>query len=190
MADVSALFCGGADGFWLTPDLFRLRRVTWKSTPSNQGCLLLVRFLLRRNTLTSATLRGPAAIRHPWRGAALAASMPLGPLHATCVQPAPKSRFVVSGRLRTKIKIKIDGDGDGVHRTCSSPACRRRRFHIRHRRPNGTLPGPTATRRGMHIRAMIVPTLRVECLSGRSASRLTRSVSRCVTTRSVGTIKQ
>ena len=25
---------------WLTPDLFRLRRVTWKSTPSNQGCLL------------------------------------------------------------------------------------------------------------------------------------------------------
>jgi hypothetical protein len=29
-------------GIWLTPDLFRLRRVTWKSTPSNQGCLLLV----------------------------------------------------------------------------------------------------------------------------------------------------
>jgi hypothetical protein len=29
-------------GLWLTPDLFRLRRVTWKSTPSNQGCLLLV----------------------------------------------------------------------------------------------------------------------------------------------------
>jgi hypothetical protein len=32
---------------WLTPDLFRLRRVTWKSRnaappPSNQGCLLLV----------------------------------------------------------------------------------------------------------------------------------------------------
>jgi hypothetical protein len=26
--------------------------------------------------------------------------MPLGPLHATCVQPAPKSRFVVSGLLR------------------------------------------------------------------------------------------
>jgi hypothetical protein len=129
--------------------------------------LLLVWRLLRRRSLTPATLRGPAAIRHPWRGAALAASMPLGPLRAACVQPAPKSRFVVSGRLRTKIKIKIDGDGDGdgdgngVHRTCSSPACRRRRFHIRHRRPNGTPPGPTATRGGMHIRAMIVPTLRV-----------------------------
>jgi hypothetical protein len=26
--------------------------------------------------------------------------MPLGPLHAACVQPAPKSRFVVSGLLR------------------------------------------------------------------------------------------
>jgi hypothetical protein len=47
-------------------------------------------------SLTSAPLRGPAAIRHPWRGAALAASMPLGPLRATCVQPAPKSRFVLS----------------------------------------------------------------------------------------------
>src|SRR5213079_2045855 len=35
-------------------------------------------------------------------GAALAASMPLGPLHATCVQPAPKSRFVVSGLTRTR----------------------------------------------------------------------------------------
>ena len=45
--------------------------------------------------------------------------MPLGPLHATCVRPAPKSRFVVSGLLRTeikikiKIKIKIDGNGNG-----------------------------------------------------------------------------
>jgi hypothetical protein len=48
-------------------------------------------------SLTPATLRGPAAIRHPWRGAALAASMPLGPLRATCVRPAPKSRFSVSG---------------------------------------------------------------------------------------------
>jgi hypothetical protein len=47
-------------------------------------------------SLTPATLRGHAAIRHPWRGAALAASMPLGPLHVTCVQPAPKSRFVAS----------------------------------------------------------------------------------------------
>jgi hypothetical protein len=39
--------------------------------------------------------------------------MPLGPLHATCVQPAPKSRLVSSGLLRTKIKIKIYGYGYG-----------------------------------------------------------------------------
>jgi hypothetical protein len=51
-------------------------------------------------SLTSATLRGPAAIRHPWRGAALAASMPLDPLHDACVQPAPKSRSVSSELTR------------------------------------------------------------------------------------------
>jgi hypothetical protein len=36
--------------------------------------------------------------------------MPLGPLRATCVQPAPKSRFVVSGLLRSKIKINGNGN--------------------------------------------------------------------------------
>ena len=44
-AELECVFevCGGADFlFCLTADLFRLRRVTWKSTPSNQGCLLLV----------------------------------------------------------------------------------------------------------------------------------------------------
>jgi hypothetical protein len=39
--------------------------------------------------------------------------MPLGPLRDACVQPAPKSRFVVSGLSRTKIKINIDGNGNG-----------------------------------------------------------------------------
>jgi hypothetical protein len=39
--------------------------------------------------------------------------MPLGPLRDACVQPAPKSRFVVSGLSRTKIKINIDGNGKG-----------------------------------------------------------------------------
>jgi hypothetical protein len=117
-------------GIWLTPDLFRLRRVTWKSTPSNQGCLLLVWFLLRRNTLTKATLRGPAAIRHPWRGAALAASMPLDPLHVACVQPAPKSRFVSSGLARMKIKIKSQSERSSPSRPNS---CGRRRRSRRQR---------------------------------------------------------
>jgi hypothetical protein len=31
--------------------------------------------------------------------------MPLGPLHAACVQPAPKSRFVVFAPLMSKNKI-------------------------------------------------------------------------------------
>ena len=78
---------------------FRLRRVTWKSTPSNQGCLLLVGFLLRRNTLTPTTLRGPAPNGHPCPDGALAASMRLGPLHVVCVRPAPRSRLAASGRF-------------------------------------------------------------------------------------------
>ncbi len=77
--------------------LFRLRRVTWKSTPSNQGCLLLVGLLLRRSTLTPTTLRGPAPNGHPCPDGALAASMRLGPLRVVCVRPAPKSRSAVSG---------------------------------------------------------------------------------------------
>jgi hypothetical protein len=75
--------------------LFRLRRVTWKSTPSNQRCLLLVGSLLRRDTLTPTTLRGPAPNGHPCPDGALAASMPLGPLRVVCVRPAPKSRLAV-----------------------------------------------------------------------------------------------
>jgi hypothetical protein len=65
--------------------------------PSNQGLVLLVWPFLRQGSFTPVSLRGPAAIRHPWRGAALAASMPLGPLRKTCVQPAPKSRLAVTG---------------------------------------------------------------------------------------------
>jgi hypothetical protein len=76
---------------------FRLRRVTWKSTPSNQGCLLLVWPLLRRGSFTPVLLRGPAPNGHPCPNGALAASMRLGPLRKTCVQPAPKSHLAVSG---------------------------------------------------------------------------------------------
>jgi hypothetical protein len=38
--------------------------------------------------------------------------MPLDPRSDACVQPAPKSRFVVSGLLRSKIKIKIHRNGN------------------------------------------------------------------------------
>jgi hypothetical protein len=89
--------------------LFRLRRVTWKSTPSNQGCLLLVWPLVPRGSFTPVSLRGPAAIRHPWRGAALAASMPLGPRSETCVQPAPKSRLAVTEPFVYEDQKQING---------------------------------------------------------------------------------
>ena len=59
--------------------------------------VLLVWLLLRRNTLTPVSLRGPAPNGHPCPDGALAASMRLGPRSETCVQPAPKSRFVSSG---------------------------------------------------------------------------------------------
>ncbi|SDH26857.1 hypothetical protein SAMN05216605_105234 [Pseudomonas abietaniphila] len=65
-----------------------------------KGLRLLVGLLLRRSSFNPATLRGPALNGHPCPSSALAASMPLDPLRATCVQPAPKSRFVVSGLLR------------------------------------------------------------------------------------------
>jgi hypothetical protein len=35
--------------------------------------------------------------------------MPLGPLRETCVQPAPKSRFVVSGLLAQEDQKQIKG---------------------------------------------------------------------------------
>src|ERR1700712_6121674 len=72
---------------------FRLRRVTWKSTPSNQGCLLSVWPLLRRGPFTPVPLRGPAPNGHPCPDGALAASMRVGPLRETRVQAAPQPRF-------------------------------------------------------------------------------------------------
>ena len=84
----------GSEEFCLTAELFRLRRVTWKSTPSNQGCLLPVGPFLRQGSFTSVSLRGPAPNGHPCPDGALAASMRLDPLRVVCVRPAPKSRWV------------------------------------------------------------------------------------------------
>ena len=89
--------------------LFRLRRVTWKSTPSNQGCLLSVGLLLRRSTFTPVLLRGPAPNGHPCPDGALAASLRLGPLRKTCVQPAPKSRLAVTEPFVFEEQRRIKG---------------------------------------------------------------------------------
>ena len=62
-----------------------------------------------QGSFTPVPLRGPAAIRHPWRGAALAASMPLGPRSETCVQPAPKSRLAVTEPFVYEDQKQING---------------------------------------------------------------------------------
>ena len=81
----------------VSPSASYLEKSKVAPSPSNQGCLLLVGFLLRRNTLTPTKLRGPAPNGHPCPDGALAASLRLGPLRETCVQPAPKSRLAVTG---------------------------------------------------------------------------------------------
>ncbi|MDC6383600.1 hypothetical protein BW687_025880, partial [Pseudomonas graminis] len=70
-------------GVCLGADCFAFGDLLLKSTKSKQKCLLLVWPFLRQGSFTPVPLRGPAAIRHPWRGAALAASMRLGPRSET-----------------------------------------------------------------------------------------------------------
>jgi hypothetical protein len=84
-------------GVCLGADCFAFGDLLLKSNKSKQKCLLLVGFLLRRNTLTPTTLRGPAPNGHPCPDGALAASMRLGPLRIIYVRPAPKSRFAGTG---------------------------------------------------------------------------------------------
>jgi hypothetical protein len=82
------------EGVGLTASGFAFGELLDKA-PSNQGLVLLVWSLLRRDTLTPVLLRGPAPNGHPCPDGALAASMRLDPLRKTCVQPAPKSRLAV-----------------------------------------------------------------------------------------------
>ena len=77
--------------------------------PSNQGLVLLVRPFPRRGSFTPVPLRGPAPNGHPCPDGALAASMRLGPLRDTCVQPAPKSRLAVSGSSAYEDQRRIKG---------------------------------------------------------------------------------
>ena len=57
-------------------------------------------------SLTPVLLRGPAPNGHPCPDGALAASMRLGPLRKTCVQPAPKSRLAVTVLFAQEDKSK------------------------------------------------------------------------------------
>ncbi len=134
--------------------------------------VLLVGFLLRRNTLTPTTLRGPAPNGHPCPDGALAASMPLGPLRVVCVQPAPKSRFV---------GFKPFAYEDQKQRRAKAKASRLKPVPLKAARALSSLIVPT-------LRVVMPPrTLRV--LHDVHQSRyVTRSVTGCIPTRSVGTI--
>jgi hypothetical protein len=107
----------------ISPSASYLEKSKVAPSPSNQGCLLLAWFLLRRNTLTPTTLRGPAPNGHPCPDGALAASMRLGPLRVVCVRPAPKSRFVSSECYVHEVQKQINsfpaeaGPTVGAHRT-------------------------------------------------------------------------
>jgi hypothetical protein len=130
--------------------LFRLRRVTWKSRKSHHpqvtkgACYWFGP--TSSGSFTPVPLRGPAAIRHPWRGAALAASMPLGPLRETCVQPAPKSRFVVFGRF-------VSGEHKQIK--CRAKASRLKPVPLTHRVLlwDRLQPGMDAERPALHVHA-------------------------------------
>jgi len=71
--------------------------------------VLLVWPLLRRGSFTPVPLRGPAPNGHPCPDGALAASMRLGPLRETCVQPAPKSRLAVFEPFVSEDQKQIKG---------------------------------------------------------------------------------
>ncbi|VVP09268.1 hypothetical protein PS854_03209 [Pseudomonas fluorescens] len=66
-----------------------LQRVTFEKRESNQSALApFVRCLaVARHALAPVLLRGPAAIGHPWPGAANPASMPGCPLRRTSTRP-------------------------------------------------------------------------------------------------------
>jgi hypothetical protein len=81
----------------LEQNCFAFGDLLLKSTKSNQKCLLSVGPFLRQGSFTPVPLRGPAPNGHPCLNGALTASLRLGPLRETCVQPAPKSRLAVTG---------------------------------------------------------------------------------------------
>jgi hypothetical protein len=74
-------------GFALTATPFCRRPKGSKRLCPSIRCLAVA-----RHALTPALLRGPAAIGHPWPGAATAASLPRCPLRNACVRPLGKGQ--------------------------------------------------------------------------------------------------
>ncbi len=78
-----------------------------------KGFVLPVGPFLRQGSFTPVPLRGPAPNGHPCPDGALAASMRLGPLRETCVQPAPKSRSAVAGPFAYEDQKHGNGNSNG-----------------------------------------------------------------------------
>ncbi len=83
---ISVFAVTAAGGFAFTASHLEKPQVTKGSCPAIR-CLAQA-----RHALTPALLRGPAAIGHPWPGAATAASLPRCPLRNTCVRPLGKGQ--------------------------------------------------------------------------------------------------
>jgi hypothetical protein len=98
--------CLGADCFAFGELLGKAPQVTkgacsWFGPPSS-------------GSFTPVLLRGPAPNGHPCPDGALAASLRLGPLRKTCVQPAPKSRLAVFGLSVLEIKSRSKADQEQI----------------------------------------------------------------------------
>jgi hypothetical protein len=154
--------CCGNGGYWFRPDGGSL----WKSlrgpAQSNQRALAPdVRCLAKaRHALAPVLLRGPAAIGHPWPGAANPASMPGCPLRRTCARPLEgactakaKRGGLPAGLFAQRLRVVVTD-----------------RSHA----PRGNAAGDA-------LRSTVDTSLE-------SCARVTRSVTGCIPTRSVGTI--
>jgi len=96
-------FCG--NGCWR----FRSYRSHLEEPQVTKGFCPAIRCLaVARHALTPALLRGPAAIGHPWPGAATAASLPRCPLRNTCVRPLGKGQADQDQKPEPKPKPKPD----------------------------------------------------------------------------------
>ncbi len=110
---ISAITAAG--GFALTATHFSRRRKVSKRLCPSIRCLAVA-----RHALTPALLRGPAAIGHPWPGAATAASLPRCPLRNACVRPLGKGQQI---KIKINVKSRSNGNDNGkINSFASKPA--------------------------------------------------------------------
>ena len=92
-----------ASPFWQSPGWRAPPKGTKKSCPC-------IRPRLRRGSLAPVTFQGPAATGHPWPNAALAASMPLNPFHATCARTPERGDLAASDGPCNELVVRASRD--------------------------------------------------------------------------------